>query len=516
MIYMSGRKIPKRYTNLSDPSETDKDVDIQSTIEKSRNPQSVSPLVSNNAASAGLRSNEQIPIQIPLSILPLDDLKWKATQARKDADRYNVYLSNANRDKQQAQAEKNIYANWEAVWQKANTSGVQSLAAEEQNIWEPFNRLYRTDAQKRNLLDSFYATLDQRIAGNEKVINQGLRLNQSAKSVEQSYQEKLEGSSVNRNKKLLNYAGEDATQSLNQPNTSNNDINAKLMNNQPEKTASIKKPVTDNEEFHSVLEGLTPAQAREFLIKEGMPLEMAMRVQSEQDISKLMSIERDVWGSKKVESGATLVEPQFCKADTAIMNWIDYQIQLAANSNDKRYSKRLASLSEEFFSEATARKNSRHNRKVIDGLYNYSNWPDEQGIAIEYLHDDDLWKNGGKGTFTQEIASAIMEISILKLMKIPDKIPTSSAILKTIIHAFAVDTYKEYNPGFVLQEGDIMVYDGLGGKSFYRGNELLYTDFGGGYIKFGPHYDEYIPSQEIRNMEAIESLIRDFVLARNL
>lgn len=86
MIYMSGRKIPKRYTNLSDPSETDKDVDIQSTIEKSRNPQSAT-LVSNNAASAGLRSNKQIPIQMPLSILPLDDLKWKATQARKDADR---------------------------------------------------------------------------------------------------------------------------------------------------------------------------------------------------------------------------------------------------------------------------------------------------------------------------------------------------------------------------------------------------------------------------------------------
>ena len=355
MIYMSGRKIPKRYTNLSDPSETDKNVDMQSTIEKSKNPQSVSPLASNNAASAELRSNEQIPIQMPLSILPLDDLKWKATQARKDADRYNVYLSSANRDKQQAKAEKNIYANWEVVWQKANSSGVQSLAAEEQNIWEPFNRLYRTDAQKRNLLDSLYATLDQRIADNEKVINQGLRLNQSTKSVEQSYQEKLEGSSVNRNKKLLNYAGEDATQSLNQPNTSNNDINAKLMNNQPEKTASIKKPVADNEEFHSVLEGLTPAQAREFLIKEGMPLEMAMRVQSDLDISKLMDIERNIWGSEPIETITLKDKLGFSKADKAIMNWIDNQYQKANAKGNREEATRLKTLREKFLEKSIKR-----------------------------------------------------------------------------------------------------------------------------------------------------------------
>lgn len=264
-------------------------------------------------------------------------------------------MSNANRDKQQAQAEKNIYANWEAVWQKANTSGVQSLAAEEQNIWEPFNRLYRTDAQKRNLLDSLYATLNQRIADNEKVINQGLRLNQSAKSVEQSYQEKLEGSSVNRNKKLLNYAGEDATQSLNQPNTSNNDINAKLMNNQPEKTASIKKPVTDNEEFHSVLEGLTPAQAREFLIKEGMPLEMVMRVQSEQDISKLMDIERNIWGSEPIETITLKDKLGFSKADKAIMNWIDNQYQKANAKGNREEATRLKTLREKFLEESIKR-----------------------------------------------------------------------------------------------------------------------------------------------------------------
>ncbi len=70
----------------------------------------------------------------------------------------------------------------------------------------------------------------------------------------------------------------------------------------------------------------------------------------------------------------------------------------------------------------------------------------------------------------------------------------------------------EYNPGFILQEGDLMVYDG-GITCYYRGDEFLYSKDYYGKEVFGPDYVRHIPGLDERAAEALENMIYDVVLA---
>lgn len=78
---------------------------------------------------------------------------------------------------------------------------------------------------------------------------------------------------------------------------------------------------------------------------------------------------------------------------------------------------------------------------------------------------------------------------------IPNVFLSSFDLLEDLSYLFAINQFKQYNPGFILQEGDLMVYDAAKDLiSFYRGNELLYQRDSINHITFGSNYDKYIPN----------------------
>lgn len=146
--------------------------------------------------------------------------------------------------------------------------------------------------------------------------------------------------------------------------------------------------------------------------------------------------------------------------------------------------------------------------KYSDGVYNPA--PEYTGnkatgyISANYLTENDLYKHGGQGTQVQELFGNIVQL-------ISEAVIPPATILSTyydILKELGSNEYYKFNPGTILQEGDVGIYfnpyhSEYGFEYFYRNGELLYAkDQTAGKTIFGKNYFGYADELE-KNMKAL-------------
>lgn len=142
------------------------------------------------ANEASSYKNQIAPLKSPA--IPLEDIRAIASKNQRQAEEFGAsYLPKARRTQQDASREKALYQNWENAWQKVQAGGVGALTEEEQAVWEPFHRYYRTDDAKRSLLDGLYATLDKKSADAGALIGEYEQLKAAADASDKALQKRL-------------------------------------------------------------------------------------------------------------------------------------------------------------------------------------------------------------------------------------------------------------------------------------------------------------------------------------